>query len=60
MKESINIHQHQQTVQRLSPRQVQFVRLLEMTAPEVEEEVRRQLDDNPALEAVDALSLIHI
>ncbi len=54
MKESINIHQHQQTVQRLSPRQVQFVRLLEMTAPEVEEEVRRQLDDNPALEAVDA------
>jgi len=53
MKESINISQHQQTVQRLSPRQVQFVRLLEMTAPEVEEEVRRQLDDNPALEAVD-------
>ncbi len=53
MKESISISQHQQTVQRLSPRQVQFVRLLEMTAPEVEEEVRRQLDDNPALEAVD-------
>lgn len=52
MKESINISQNQQTVQRLSPRQVQFVRLLEMTAPEIEEEVRRQLDDNPALEAV--------
>lgn len=54
MKESISISQHQQTVQRLSPRQVQFVRLLEMTAPEIEEEVRRQLDDNPALEAVDS------
>lgn len=52
MRESLNISQNQQTVQRLSPRQVQFVRLLEMTAPEVEEEVRRQLDDNPALETV--------
>ncbi|MCM1451393.1 MAG: RNA polymerase factor sigma-54 [Clostridium sp.] len=55
MKESLNIHQQQQTTQRLSPRQVQFARLLEMTAPEVEEEVRRQLDDNPALEAADSL-----
>ncbi|MCM1223077.1 MAG: RNA polymerase factor sigma-54 [Lachnospiraceae bacterium] len=54
MKESLNIHQQQQTTQRLSPRQVQFARLLEMTAPEVEEEVRRQLDDNPALEAADS------
>lgn len=53
MKESLNLHQQQQTVQRLSPRQVQFVRILEMTTPEVEEEVRRQLDDNPALEVAD-------
>lgn len=36
----------------MSPRQVQFVRLLEMTTPELEEEVQRQLDDNPALEAL--------
>lgn len=46
--------QSQQLTQRLSPRQVQYARLLEMTAPEVEEEVLRQLDDNPALEAIDA------
>lgn len=52
MKESINLSQKQQMVQRLSPHLVQFVRLLEMTAPELEEEVQRQLDDNPALEAV--------
>lgn len=53
MKESLDISQSQQTVQRLSPRQVQYVRLLEMTAPEIEEELRRQLDDNPALEVAD-------
>ncbi len=53
MKEAINIEQSQQTVQRLSPRQVQFVRLLEMNSPEIEDEVRRQLDDNPALEVVE-------
>lgn len=54
MKESLDIQQSQQLSQRLSPRQVQYALLLEMTAPEVEEEVLRQLDDNPALEAVDA------
>lgn len=53
MRESLDLHQQQQTVQRLSPRQVQFVRILEMTTPEVEEEVRRQLEDNPALEVSD-------
>lgn len=53
MKESLDISQSQQTVQRLSPRQVQYVRLLEMTAPEIEEELRRQLDDNPALEVAE-------
>ena len=54
MKERLNIEQTQQTVQRLSPRQVQFVRLLEMNGPELEDEIRRQLDDNPALEIADA------
>lgn len=39
--------------QRLSPRQVRLVRLLEMSEPEMEEEVRRQLDDNPALTEAD-------
>lgn len=53
MKEQLDIQQSQQLTQRLSPRQVQYARLLEMTAPEVEEEVLRQLDDNPALEVID-------
>jgi len=43
----------QKLQQRLAPLQVQFVRLLEMNEPEVEEEVRREIDDNPALEVVD-------
>ncbi len=54
MKESLNIQQQQQLTQRLSPRQLQYVRLLEMTGPEVEAEVQLQLDDNPALESLDA------
>lgn len=47
------MEQTHQTVQRLSHRQVIFVRVLEMNSPELEDEVRRQLDDNPALEVVD-------
>lgn len=39
-------------VQRLTPMQVQFVRMLEMTGPEMEDEVQRALDEMPALEAV--------
>lgn len=52
-KDSLQLEQTQQTVQRLSHRQVIFVRVLEMSGPELEDEVRRQLDDNPALEVVD-------
>lgn len=40
-------------VQRMTPMQVQFVRLLEMTTPEIEEEVRHAVDENPALEVSD-------
>lgn len=40
--------------QRLTPQQVQYVRMLEMTAPEIEEKVRREVDDNPALTATDS------
>ncbi|MDE6484230.1 MAG: RNA polymerase factor sigma-54 [Duncaniella sp.] len=35
--------------QTLSPAQLKFVRLLEMNQPEVEEEVRHELEENPAL-----------
>lgn len=39
--------------QRLTPMQVQFVRLLEMTTPQLEDEVRNAVSDNPALDATD-------
>lgn len=39
--------------QHLTPQQVRFVRLLEMTGPEIEDTVRDEVDENPALEAVD-------
>lgn len=39
--------------QHMSPQQVRFVRLLEMSGPEIEEAVHNELDENPALESVD-------
>ena len=48
----LNIEQQSKLQQRLNPRQVIFGRYLEMTAPEFEEEVRRAIDENPALEVV--------
>ena len=48
--ESLNISQQTRLQQRLNPRQVIFGRFLEMTPPEVEEAVRRAVDENPALE----------
>ncbi len=53
MEESLSLSQEQRLQQRLSPLQMKFVKMLEMNAPEVEDEVRRALDDNPALELVD-------
>ena len=48
--------------QRLSARQMQYVRLLEMPLAELEENIRTEIDDNPALEPSspdDALSDNH-
>ncbi|MCM1163911.1 MAG: RNA polymerase factor sigma-54 [Muribaculaceae bacterium] len=53
MKENLVQTLSQQLQQRLSPLQMRLVRMLEMSAPEMEEEVRRELDDNPALESED-------
>lgn len=39
---------------RLSQQQLRFVRLLEMSAPELDEAVERELEENPALEPADA------
>lgn len=38
----------------ISQQQVRFVRMVEMTAPEVEEAVEKELEENPALEVVDS------
>lgn len=51
--ESLRLSQDLKLQQTLAPMQLQFVKMLEMTAPEVEDEVRRALDENPALEAED-------
>ena len=50
MEESLQLSTEQRLQQRLTPLQVQFVKMLEMTGPEVEDEVQRVLDENPALE----------
>ncbi len=54
MNNPIRLEQHTKMQQRLNPRQVVFGRYLEMTAPEFEEEVRRVIDENPALAVSDA------
>lgn len=46
--------QQQQLRQKLNPVQVRFGRLLEMSAPEFEDEIRRVADENPALEILDS------
>lgn len=43
----------QRLAMRLSAQQLRFVRLLSMTAPELEEAIERELEDNPALEVID-------
>ena len=53
MEESLQLSTEQRLQQRLTPLQVQFVKMLEMTGPEVEDEVNRVLDENPALEKCD-------
>lgn len=40
--------------QTLAPMQLQYVKMLEMNGPEVEDEVQRALDENPALETDEA------
>lgn len=45
--------QQQKLQQRLNPQNVALGRLLEMSVPEFEDEVRRELDDNPALEVIE-------
>jgi len=54
MKPTLQQQQELRQLQRLTPMQVQFVRMLEMTGPELEGEVSRALDEMPALEIADS------
>lgn len=49
-KETLRLEQQQRLQQRLNPQNVALGRLLEMSVPELEDEIRRELDENPALE----------
>lgn len=49
MRESLALTQQQRLQQRLHPEQMLYGRLLEMSTPEIEDEVRRVVDENPAL-----------
>ncbi|MGM9856853.1 MAG: RNA polymerase factor sigma-54 [Candidatus Limisoma sp.] len=53
-KESLHLTQEQRLQQRLSPQQVQFVRLLGLNRTEMEDEVRHEVLDNPAIEIADS------
>lgn len=53
MDESLQLTQQTALRQRLMPQQVLLGRYLEMTAPEIEDEVHRALDENPALETAE-------
>lgn len=54
MGENLRLEQQLALQQRLNPQNVALGRVLEMSVPEFEDEVRRELDDNPALEIVEA------
>lgn len=53
MDSRLNLELKQRQQQTLTPMQMQFVRVLEMNGPEVEDAVREAIDENPALEIVD-------
>ena len=48
----------QKLQQKLSPQQIQLIRLLELPAIELEERVKHELEDNPALEEEKSLLMI--
>ncbi|MBO4978408.1 MAG: RNA polymerase factor sigma-54 [Muribaculaceae bacterium] len=52
-KEALRLEQQLRLQQRINPRSVALGRVLEMPAAEFDDEVRRQLDDNPALGIAD-------
>ena len=53
MNDRLQLSSELRQQQTLTPMQVQFVRLLEMNAAAIEDEVQRRLDENPALEVAE-------
>jgi len=51
MEKGFRLSQEQKLQQRLTPLQVRYVRMLEMSGPEFEDEIRNAVDEMPALEA---------
>lgn len=52
-KNGQRITMEQKLTQRLTQQQLRLVRMLDMSAPELDEEVQREMEANPALEAED-------
>ncbi|MCM1490166.1 MAG: RNA polymerase factor sigma-54 [Muribaculum sp.] len=52
-KNTQHLATEQRITQRLTQQQLRFVRMLDMSAPELDEEVQREMEANPALEAID-------
>ncbi len=50
-KSGQHLQQEQRLAQRLTQQQLRFVRLLDMSAPELDEAVQREMEANPALDA---------
>lgn len=55
-RQSLQLSARQRLQQSLSPLQVRYFKMLEMSEARVEDEVRRELDENPALEIADRTS----
>ena len=53
MSSSQSLSLDQRLSMRLSAQQLRFVKLLEFNAPELEDAVEREIEDNPALEVVE-------
>ena len=52
MQNGNRLTQEQRLALRLSQQQIKLGKLLELTAPELEEKVSQELESNPALEAL--------
>lgn len=52
-KNGQNLVMEQRLTQRLTQQQLRLVRMLDMSAPELDDEVEREMEVNPALEAVE-------